>query len=180
MGFKGVHYLYDLIPMLLMQQYFLRYSGYPSYYNGLNGNSDSQSIYSTANISTVLVPSTEHNLNKHINYDIGTLKRSLFIATFSLTESRVADRDIAIDAIKDFGVIYIIGWPKYENVINSDYLIKIAMNKLNAHNICMWSGLKNAEHRDIFFLAIRKDLNIRPKCEESVECYKESVIYGDC
>lgn len=161
LGFKGTYFIYDMPPMLLMQRYWLRYSGYPA----LLGE------HLPANASAVqgellLESSLEQHINAHL--DPALAPGSLFVATWSLTEADVASREKIRPLIMNFGVILVAFWDKISGIDNSEYMRKYFAEKLRlSHHILVWRQLRLAD--SWYFLAVHKSFG-ELTCNAEVNC----------
>lgn len=176
LGFRGRHLIYDLRPSLLVQQMFLRSHGWPTYFVDLMDNeqlSRDQSLY--LGRKTLMVPAdlSGEVLAKAVSDDRVILKKSLFIATFSLSESPLPDREKVLTSIKGFAVMLIRFAPTYDSIDNVQYFSEFA-NKLNNEYVtCMFGNVlgdetdhggtptKRYEIQHYTFVAMRKDVSPR-------------------
>jgi hypothetical protein len=76
------------------------------------------------NRKTILVPSDVpgDDVRALLSLDASVLKRSLFIATFSLTEAPLHDRQKALRAVAGFAVLLIRFTGHYNGVNNTEYI----------------------------------------------------------
>ena len=170
LGFEGLHIVIDIPPMLFMQQYFLRYSGWPAYLGHglqlLNGR------------STILESTFHryHGLSSHIS--AAEHKDTLFMATWSLTETHAQERDRIFPLLKAFGTILItFGGDDLEGLNNKIDMLKRAKEFENTHSICVWE-LPNHANNFYFIAQLKYKGNVA--CVKKIGCTNEKKIYGDC
>jgi hypothetical protein len=89
LGFRGTHYIYDMLPMLLLQQYFLRYSGWPAYLGEKLYEADMRNSTERTNSEGLLgYESVSQGRNmKGRNIILGQLPPHLYLISISLTVS---------------------------------------------------------------------------------------------
>lgn len=151
LGFKGAHLMYDIYHVTLMQRYFLRYSGYPVYMVGTLAGMNST-------YGSVQVPVHTGMLNTAIDRSSEILKKSLFMATFSLTETPIHERDRITSMIDDFAIIYIRSALRFDNVDNSEYLSRLSRELVGkGYTYCFIEGGELRQEIIITFLAVRLD-----------------------
>lgn len=172
LGFSGSHMIFDVPPMLLLQQYVLRYSGWPAYLDPHVQSPGSTTLYSN---STSLVG----------QFDLALGSRSLFIATFSLSETPMASRGWVSSVLRHFGVFLIAFRPHWEGVDNVHYLRHLVRHKLQTHSTCAWRMPDRDEDPgskpSYYFVAVRRDVGTA-KCSGEVGCGLESYVpsLGNC
>lgn len=157
MGFRGTHVIYDMQPMLLMQRYFLRFSGHAVF---LLTEENKETLHdmardSTTELTTLLVsPSL---LSSHLLPDRSeeALATTLLLATYSLTESDLESRSRFISQIHRIGVLFISGNEDHFGNNNMDYILGLTQSDLIDYQCVFLPGNFQDE---FFFMAIRSDL----------------------
>jgi hypothetical protein len=90
------------------------------------------------------------------------------VATFSLTESPIDDRNKMIDIIKTFSVIFIRYSSEYDFVNNSAYVLDLSNQLSSKYNICQFKNVfsvSNEKYPQPYkfhhnsFVAMRKDIS---------------------
>lgn len=148
MGFRGSHLMYDLYHVLLAQRYFLRYSGYPVYMAATSVNATSSTKEKLQSLPdallssrSVLIPSHSDLLDAYIDRKTAVLKRSMLVATFSLTESPIRDREKILKHVENFGVVYIRAASMFDEVNNTEYLVGLKRQLTKrSYAVCMQIG----------------------------------------
>eukprot|EP00401_Gymnodinium_catenatum_P000650 CAMPEP_0117469308 /NCGR_PEP_ID=MMETSP0784-20121206/6622_1 /TAXON_ID=39447 /ORGANISM="" /LENGTH=373 /DNA_ID=CAMNT_0005263339 /DNA_START=59 /DNA_END=1177 /DNA_ORIENTATION=+ len=169
LGFAGSHMIFDVPPMLLLQQYVLRYSGWPAYLGAHVQGSHSTTLFSNA---TLLV--------KRLNLSLAS--RSLLIATFSLSEAPVRSRRWVSSVLQHFGVVLIAFRPYWDGVDNVYYLRHLVLQRLRTHSACAWRmpdrhGLDPGSKPSYYFVAVRHDVGT-VQCSWKVGCGPLSRVPG--
>ena len=165
--------------MLLMQRFFQRYSGLPSYLVGAEVHQDLAGSLLTAR--TALVPTVLSN-----PLLLPTLLRglevpkldSLFVATWSLTEASYEARAAIRPHLRGFGRLFITFWDKIfwdKKADNGVYLAEwIREDFLQTHYVCSWqiTQVKDAKHW--YLVVAAKELG-EVKCLERLGCYLDTL-----
>lgn len=171
MGFNGTHLIYDTEPMLLMQHYWLRMGGIPSF---LGENI----LPSPASVRKRIVLESMENdrqtLKSHLDLDsMHAAGESLFWGVGTFMEAPEAVRDELRPSLRKFGLIYVVychGGPTCQN--NTDYIRRIANEDLKyTHDVLAWSPDMKTAH----FVAIRKDRG-NVTCLEELKCTNETTL----
>lgn len=173
--FKGRYFIYDLPEMLLLQQYFLGLSNYPSYII------DSFSDPAHVSQRTTLMSSSLDNLIRHFNFGSSPLPQNdLLIATYSLAESDVVLRNQFITAFSNisYGILAYAG--QFDNVNNFHYFTTVLPALLPNHYICQWRQNFLNLPDSYYAVLMRKDLGIGISCKNHISCNRESFVAGDC
>lgn len=157
MGFSGTHIVYDMFPMLLMQRYFLRFSGHSVF---LLEDENKESLFSLARERKVgpmtLLVSPAH-LSTHLlpNRSEKGEALTLLLATYSLTESDLESRRRFMRKIQNIGVIFISGNEDNFGNNNMAFVLSLTQNELLEYQCAFLPGNFQDE---FFFIASRKDL----------------------
>ena len=157
MGFNGTHIVYDMLPMLLMQRYFLRFSGHTAFLlNENNGDMlTSLSKRKTVRSLAILVPPsylTSHLLPDRSHF---AMAHTVVLATYSLTESDLASRHSFTKYIAGVGVVLISGNENHFGNDNVKYIIDLSETSLVKYHCAFLGGNFPSE---FFFIAARQDL----------------------
>jgi hypothetical protein len=179
MMFSGTHIIYDMMPMLLMQRYFLRYSGHAVF---LMSEENKETLTSLARSKTTAGPTTllvsPSFLHSHLLPDRSEsgLASTLLLATYSLTESDLESRSRFMNNIKHIGVLFISGNEDNFGTNNMEYIISLAQSDLVDYDCAFVPG--NFED-EFFFIAIRNDLSVTIDPDDKFEkVYDQSI--GRC
>lgn len=169
LGFEGIHKIYDFTPMLLFQQYFARLSGHAAFFQT---SISKEYFMSYVYDSAILVPTyvREDNIVSFRDND-EIMKRTLILATYSLTETEYEDRDKFLRAVtgwnvngnihgnehsfKGVGFIYIAGNVEHYGLNNYEYMLNITNTYFDNYN-CVF--IKGNFKNEFFYLATRKDI----------------------
>ena len=162
LGFRGVHVVLDLPPMLLLQRYWLRYAGEPAYLLGVDVPKDLAEAHPSL-MRGRHVLDTAHNhsgLVPRLLDAAATGGASLFIATFSFTESPTHTRQEVRPLIKRFDYIFIAMNPRYESTHVGTrsvmpYLARfIREDLILTHTVCAWDNRLVAVRRGPAFAEV--------------------------
>jgi len=149
-GYKGTHFVLDMPAMLLMQRYFHRIAGFPTFLGqGLKPSPDA------VRGNTILADPLNKVWAAHI--DQKQDKTSMFIATWSFTEADVHTRDVVKKEISKFGYILLVFWNAWDGINNYHYLLKWIEEYLNkSHNILSWKA--PIDRKSYYLVAVRRDI----------------------
>ena len=143
LGYRGVYVIYDLLPMLLLQRYFTRWSGMASYLVGSELPSEASGALLKGRVA--LVPPTLSNstiLSDVLVAARAPLQQSLFIAAWSFTEASIKAREAIRPYLKGFGRLMVIFWDEIawdKSVRNAQYLANwVREDFLETHHVCSW------------------------------------------
>jgi len=178
MGFTGTHIVYDFTPMLLTQQFFLRLSNWPAYYGD---NITYETLYAR---KTLLMPSDKVRRLTQALHPTSTVfkKKTLFLATWSLSESPLITREEVMTEILEYqvGIILIVfklmhGESTIENIPWAKELATKLVYK-HGYEVCIWQAPQS--EYDYYFVAVRSedqdDAVVR--CESVVGCQKNTLV----
>ena len=121
-GFAGEHIIYDLLPMAMMQRYFLRLGGVAAALALEPGSALSApgvvTLSTEVDVLRALLlhrpppPKANHAAAaSHATSATASEERSAFVATWSLTESPRELREEVLSVVKDSVTDYFIVWP---------------------------------------------------------------------
>jgi len=186
-NFGGSYIVYDMAPMGILQQYWLRYSGHPAYLS-----KQVQNLPGVKPNAVVLQSAEDDEGFKNIvDSDAQRLKRSAFIAFWSFSEADVDARERIRPVIQGFGRILIAihmsldgryGWIEMEKgkkgVEVASYMSNFVKDHLLAtHNVCMWHfkpGANNYPAGGYYFLAVEKTVG-PALCLSELGCSKKKL-----
>jgi len=161
MGFIGTHVVYDLMPMLLMQRFFLRYSGHTAF---LMTEENKETLSSLARGSTTRDAMTTLMVSPwflatHLLPDRSPqgLASTLLLATYSLTEADMDSRARFLKSIERIGVLFISGNEDNFGNNNMEYIVGLSERELAGYQCVFLPGNFKDE---FFFIAVRRDLNV--------------------
>ena len=158
--------------------YICRYSGWPAYTVNARNVRIYQQHFASRNRSgasaTLLVSSLSDDLDRVTDRRDTVLQRSLFYATYSLTESPLEAREKILKTMIGFGVIYLRMMRLYEKHDNLEYAIQLG-RVLNGHgyDVCMLPGGRDT----ITFIAYRVDISHRFSSQQP--CSEERIPSDD-
>jgi hypothetical protein len=170
LGFAGTHFVYDFPPMLLMQRYWLQYSGLPAYLGKDLANAKS------ASGKTVLVSTYSNHLSNLLDKD--ALRDSLFLATFSLTEADLASRQKIWNDVKDFGIIFILFWKEWYGIDNMRSILDLTKHLHKTHSLLLWPLPRHwhaTNQEALSLVAVRHDRG-KVECVAEMACSPDSRI----
>ena len=196
MGFEGLHIVYDFMPMLIIHQFFLRISHWPAYY------ADDLTMETLEGRKTLLVSCDEDvsrltSLLDHSSSLSGSAaaQSTLFLATWSLTETNLEVREKVLRQVIDYGVKYILivfqrHHGEHAAIDNSNWAKELANNLYYVHGyeICSWRMLQS-DGGHYYFIAVKwteGDGNTGDddylSCSAAVGCSRESllIVSGRC
>lgn len=135
LGFKGTYVIFDLPSFSSLQRYYLNASGLPV-------QSPHDRFESKTRIKCV---SDIHQL-KTILGDIPTSKKSLFLATWSISEAPIGVRDAVLPLVADFQSFLIAYQDRFEEMNNIDFFEnwKDGAKNINWHSWRMEHTLGNS------------------------------------
>lgn len=171
LGFTGRHFIYDLHPSLLVQQHFLRSHGWTTYFHDHLFLQDTEAVGKHSDNflgrKTILLPSdlSRQALTAVISRDSRVLKKSLFMATFSLTESPLTDREKVLAAVDGFAVLLIRFTSVYDAIDNLQYITDLKDQLQTQYHTCLFGqaiavaeGISDSFTLDHYtFVAMRRD-----------------------
>ncbi|CAE8602378.1 unnamed protein product, partial [Polarella glacialis] len=180
LGYTGAHYVYDFPTMLLMQRYWLHYSGVPAVL-GTDVPRVPQTTCSKnwmkstqmCKMKIILENALGEDLNSHL--DPAKLRDSLFIATYSFTEADMASRAKIWRTVKEFGVIQLAFWGEFygkDNLAHLQDLVDTDLRK--THRVVWWEmppGWHATSGKAYYLVAVRKDRGT-VLCVEEAGCSK--------
>lgn len=156
LGFTGVHIIYDLPPMLLMQRFWIRHASLPVYTVGVDVQPDALvprlARGRTFQVSSVSRPA---HLPLVLQRTGVALKDTVFWATWSFTEAGVAARNTIRPFIKGVGRVFIAFWDDFKGVDNNAYLVSMVKEDFAAtHSACVWRKKTHDPSRPTFYLVL--------------------------
>lgn len=164
-GFTGYHFVVDLEPMLLLQQYFLRYSNWPAYL--------STYLPTKQNRSTLLIPSSSSDLTRLL--DQASFPTTLLIATWSLTETPTHIRDSFMASMYGVGTILFAFADDFASLNNVPWINALVRNELLTYSICVW---RMPAHSGSSYLIARKKSTGNVVCSEIAGCSRKTLTFG--
>jgi len=178
LGFKGVHYVYDFPTMILMQRYWLQYSGIPAVL-GRALPKTTQTRSSTGNMRTILENALSDELENHIDKKL--LPSSMFVATYSFTEADMGSRAKIWKVAKECAVIQIAHWANFYGKDNMEHIRKLVETDLkHTHRVLWWMmppGWHATSGKAYYLVAVRKDFGIEGlRCSADVGCSEETTV----
>ena len=176
LGLEGEHIVIDLPPMLVLQQYFIRYSGWPVYLDetmdGLRGRKDI--LWSSFELDRLRA------YLGHGDKEEGEGEERLFLATWSLTELSLSDRNALLTQlpeIQEFSTLLIAFAGVFDGVNNTQEMIRWAEKLQTNYSTCMWAvPLMPSSY---YFIARKSSLG-EVRCSSVVGCNEESFVFGQC
>ena len=171
-GFTGIHIVYDFRPMLLMQQYFLRLSGWPSYMSDGLTREDLQGR------KTLLVSQWE-DMDGLLS-DPRANDWTLFIATWSISEVPVEEREPYFYRLLSYGVdaLLVVFQINFFGIDNSKWFNDIYINSyLRGHGYSyLWFTVEDGATN--YIIAIKSDLepHVRLRCDPSFGCSEQTLV----
>jgi hypothetical protein len=201
MGFTGAYFVYDMAPMNLLQLYWLRYSGHAAFLS-----SNLQQLPGVKPKGLVMQGAEDEvGFTKLLDRSPVALKRSLFMAYFSLNEADTDARDKILRHTQDFGRILIAlhhradgfyggGWGGKGIVANQGVEVRGYFQKWvtetlrKTHSVCIWHFKPTATGPDaypagsFYLAAIHKDLGTA-RCLPELNCELSTLhptIPSDC
>ena len=203
LGFEGAHIIYDLPPMLMMQRYWHRYSGLPSYLLGADllhrhhepagvgfrgaplgshfGPPDDLLAGRVALVSSLdplaLPLALEHSRASTLTAE-ATDRNTLFVATWSFSEASLSAREAIRHRLKPFGRLLVAFWDSFDGIDNSRYLREWVASDLHAsHLVCVWR--MGGNKKTAYLLAVQRDLvGARLNCVREAGCTNASKVPG--
>uniref|UniRef100_A0A7S4V5B2 Uncharacterized protein n=1 Tax=Alexandrium monilatum TaxID=311494 RepID=A0A7S4V5B2_9DINO len=163
LGFAGTYLIYDLQPMILMQRYWLRYSGIPAHL-GPDLPRSREAVLGQLVLESSLSSILRHRL------DMGQLPQSLFIGTYSLTESDLATREQVRPLMRSFGVILLAFLEAFDSFDNVAYLRALGRWLRSSHQVLVW----HKGHDHWYFLAVRFEVG-QVHCDAAVNCGNDTL-----
>ena len=159
MGFEGTHIVYDFMPMLIMQQFFLRISNWPAYYADNLTYSSPLGRRKTLLVSCDLKASRMMQL---LSPSPTAPQHTLFLASWSLSESSVEVRSAAMEQILQYQVKYILIAFQSRHSLEIDNMqwAKDLAHQLyydHHYEICSWKMIGHEE--SYYFIAVRNNRN---------------------
>ena len=110
LGFRGKYIIFDLPSFTALQKYYLKTIGLPLY-----------SLNSFMKSETGIFCLSDHILLREIIKSRTEFKKSMFIATWSLSESPLIIRNTILPLIKDFKSFLIAFQPKFGEIDNMEF-----------------------------------------------------------
>mmetsp|Transcript_140706 Transcript_140706/g.341848 ORF Transcript_140706/g.341848 Transcript_140706/m.341848 type:complete len:164 (+) Transcript_140706:1-492(+) len=157
--------------MLLMQRFWLQYSGIPAY---LGKDLPTQKSASGKN---VLVNTYTRELSNLLDKDM--LRDSLFLGTFSFTEADLASRRKIWSDVKAFGIIYILFWKGWYGIDNMKTMKDILESDLQkTHSVLLWAlprGWHATTQEAFCVVAVRHDRG-KADCVAEMGCSPDSRV----
>ena len=185
LNFTGLHLIYDLLPVLLLQQYFLRISGYPAY---LDFNDTIKYDNSKLQRRTLLKPVNRFSsLIDNLDFSNESKATTLFMATFSLTETPLEYRAPFISKLLEYRpmVIYITMFNTFEDMNNLQWLNDILIPQMTeiGYTYRLW----NTGERYYFIASLKSfttaDNISKTQCAETAlksnNCWNDKLIDSD-
>lgn len=193
LNFQGTHFILDLEPMLFLQQFFLSYSGWPSYMGDNLGDTNytgDENYDWSKGRSTILGESvrmlfvlrsyyfflvvTEHDMN-HLarRFRKSDSDHSLFYATYSLTEIPLKARKMILDpSIIQYGYIFIVLAATFDGIDNIQWAHQFASIHIDSYSTLLWTDKSTGQ---VVFLCLRRHLGAIV-CSERLGCTPDTVI----
>ena len=176
LGFGGVHVIYDLPQMLLMQRYWLRHSSLPIYLVGVDVQPTALSRQITKG-RTFLVSSVSQppHLPQLMERTGIALRDTIFWATWSFTEAGVKARETIRPFIRGVGRVLITFWADFKGVDNQDYLTRMVRHDFSkTHSMCVWRKRTSDPGRPTHYLILVDKEIGRAKCAAELGCNETS------
>jgi len=187
LGFGGVHLVYDLPPMLLMQRFWLRHAALPVYTVGVDVPATAlrprlargrtfqvSSVHKPAQLPLVLARTGV------------PLRDTAFWATWSFTEAGVAARNTVRAHLRGDGTgaggahtqpgrVFIAFWDDFKGVDNNAYLLEMVRADFAAtHSLCVWRKKTHDPARPTYYLVmVHRELGTA-RCAAEVGCDETS------
>jgi hypothetical protein len=170
MNFIGTHFIIDLPPMLILQQYFNRFSNNPAYLGSRLPDGGGIGIRKTILESSM---DLSKSFDKHINLEL--VNQTFFMATFSLNESPEPTRKVIFERVHNYGTLLLAFSKTYGRSIlhDDEEMVKVAKSFSSTHNSCIWPI---PFHYNNWYLVMRKGEPV--KCSSKVGCTKQNLVYG--
>ncbi|CAE7218025.1 unnamed protein product [Symbiodinium sp. CCMP2592] len=171
LGYTGVHFVYDFPTMILMQRYWLHYSGVPAV---LGTDLPKGIVRSGRTMGIVLESSLSDDLANHL--DTSKLQDALFVATYSFTEADFESRAKIWRIVKKFGVIQLAFWADFYGKDNMRHIEELVETDLRPSHWVAWWTMPPGWHATpgiaYYLVAVRKDRgNVRRlRCAEELGC----------
>lgn len=155
LGFRGAYVLYDLPQMVLLQRYWLRLAGRPSYLVGhevapsalsqlpgrLRGRAALvSSLHTAADSGTPYLPLA-------LEATGARLVDTLFLGFWSFTEASPAAREHIDAVVKQLGAIALSFNSFIQRMDNIDFLGQFARGLLATHSVCAWQPFRATHQR---------------------------------
>lgn len=175
MGFTGLHVIYDFMPMLLAQQFFAGISSWPSY---LAHNLTHSTLHGRR---TLLMPCGD---SSRLTQALAPPRaaRTLFLATWSLSESPLHTRKEVLDRVLGYGVTAIFITLQREHglslVDNVQWAIALAgeLTSQYDYQICLWRMRNEQADLQSFYLVAVRRKEGEVLCLEAVGCTRETIV----
>lgn len=179
LGFRGVHLVYDLPQMLLMQRYFLRDAAVPAYLVGVDVPMEHvRSIATHGRTPRSLMVSSVHNqLPSVLRSTTVPMLNTLVIAIASFTEAGVPARNTFRPNIRGAGCMLIGFWDQAFKVNNNAYLLDMLNQDFGGfqYSICVWRRkISDPGRRFYYLLAVHRSLGVA-SCSSQVGCSADSL-----
>ncbi|CAJ1356027.1 unnamed protein product [Effrenium voratum] len=167
LGFSGKHLVIDLPPMLLLQRYWLRFSGLPAYLA-----EDLPGRWHTAPLrrnGVLLMDSTgKHHTASRMMADADAAT-TLFLGFWSFTEASTSARERIWPLLARCGIMMLTFGNNFDGIDNAQYLQQELLNRgfHRTHYALSW-------HLEVsvgffYLLAVRKDVG-EVSCLPSLNC----------
>jgi hypothetical protein len=172
LGFGGVHVVYDLPQMLLMQRYWLRHASIPIYLTGV----DLQPEWLTPQLARgrsfqVSSISQPPHLPLLLQRTGVSLRDTVFWATWSFTEAGVKARETIRPHIKGVGRVFIAFWDDFKGVDNKGYLVRMVRQDFGAtHSMCVWRKKTCDPGRPTYYLVLVDKSIGSASCSAEIGC----------
>jgi len=165
LSFRGTHFVYDLPPILLMQRFWLRYSGVPAFL-GSGRLPKAEAMRGRVLLESSLGTSFEEHLDR------ARLNETLFLGTFSLTEASLEARQRIRPLLRELALIQLAFWQNFDGIDNDKYLKTVVDEDLSkSHNVVSWQ-MKNRDPGNFYLIAVRKDKGAAV-CAQELGCGME-------
>jgi len=158
LGFSGRHLVIDLPPMLLLQRYWLRYSGLPAYLAKdlpRNNSQDERPLGRTGVLlhSALAAP---HAALRHLAD--AKPETSLFVAFWSFTEADPGAREKVWPLLERCGIVMLTFGNIFDGVDNVAYLQKELSSRGfdESHHALSWHLASSTGH--YYMIAVRKEV----------------------
>ena len=178
MQFQGVHFIVDIPPMLYFQNFFQKYSGWPSYFGENLTSLNGRKLILESSLSS-------SKLNSHLNAKHS--RNTLFLATF--TAANIPDLNIfskygtlliaftnTTTASQQLTNLSFLGAPMVDNLQTVEEWVSILASM---YSICVWGVAVDDQIHHYYFMARLKTMG-NTKCDSTVGCTEKTKLWGNC
>lgn len=165
LGYHGAHLIYDHPALLLLQRFWLRYSGIPVLWG-----EDLPPNPLVVRDKIVLESSVSGKIFSHIDAD--KVKNSLLLSTNSFSQEDLTSFEKIRPMLKGTGLIQLVFDPEQTGVNMGQYLQQLVSEDLNkTHNVLCWQSQHGKLYHFLAALTERGAL----RCMEELHCSHKSL-----